>query len=240
MKRRIFRVAFVLCGIAIFASCAEIRVPKTEGEAPPSLTQPTQTSPPIQPQIAEKKQKNSDEGLIAPIGLYAPIPNCAAKITTTTGLYADGVREWKEFAIQVCDLPFDTTRVALGILLQSQRLGHGSLWANSMSSKDWHVIEYYVPQTPDDFEKLNAEGPAGLRRTLRVLEKGVPKLIARLPDDIQEEILAFIAYSTGALEILPYDQDKQTAQKILHAVREGLCLFFIFFPPSRASPRELA
>lgn len=200
-----------LCALAV-VSCAETRFLQVEVEedllaiANPQLSTEPQALP------------TPEEEATPPVGLYAPVPDCDADIAITTGFYPDGVKEWKEFVIQICDVPLDFRRVPLGLLIGSQRLGHGTMWVNLHENDDWYVIEYRVPNTETDFRKLDAEGTLGLRRTLYVLEKGLPLLIFRLPHDIQEEILSFITYPHGGFEIFLLKNNEAMARRVLRAV----------------------
>ncbi|MDP3726123.1 MAG: hypothetical protein Q8R36_02910 [bacterium] len=202
----------------VFVSCAYTRNDNEGKSDSVPLAVGTETGIPVTILQSQEEKEVSEEPEIPPVGLYAAVPYCEAKITVTTGVLSDEVTEWKEFVVQVCELPFDFSRVPFGIIIQSQRLAHGALWTNLKENNNWHVLEYRIPETKKDFAKLDAEGEMGFRRSLYVLEAGLPVLIQKLPRDIQEEILGFMAYPHGGFEILLLKNNEAMAQRVLRAV----------------------
>ena len=80
------------------------------------------------------------------------------------------------------------------------------------------MTEHRVPRTKEDFDAFNKEGRFGLQRRLYVFKEGLPKLIFSLSQDIRDEIISFIAYPHGGLEIMIFNNTEATAQRVLRAV----------------------
>ena len=207
----------LLCGI--FASCSNIN-PSTVVDSSPPVAK--NEEPQINLQLEEQKEDILKEASVSPVGLKAPVPNCTAKITITTEMYSDGIREWKEFAIQVCDLFIDPERVSFSEMIGSARLGQGVLWHSLHNRDDWQVIEYRSPRTEADLERFELGGVKGLEYKMFLKEEDLPLPIQALPRDVLKEILAIIAYPNGALEILPDHQNEETVERVFNAVRKVL------------------
>jgi len=150
-----------------------------------------------------------------PQNFYTTLPNCTAYVKPNL----------RVSKIQICELPLEPKRVALGLLIGDQRLAHSIMFGRKEDGVTWNVLQYRLPKTQEDLAALEygRRGVLRLERRLDISSAALPALIKKLEPAEQKQIKGFFLYYSGAYEIFlegPQQENALALAEKLNAILE--------------------